>query len=273
MASRYTIEDMQELAVHYNGKCLSKEYWNSRTKLKWMCEKRHTWDALPTIVKQGGWCRQCVTHSRQKLNLEEMQQIAIKRGGKCLSKEYINTKVHLKWECKEGHKWLAKPGHVKNVGSWCPHCTNKAKLTIEQMQELAKEKNGKCISKKYVNSHTKLIWECDKNHRWKADPSKIKTGRWCPHYDCRYAKVSKKLRANIEELQLIAKERGGKLISTADDYINRYTPLVWECEYKHRWKANASNIKFGFTWCAVCLPSKKQKSEYKKEKKRRMANK
>ena len=34
------------------------------------------------------------------------------------------------------------------------------KLTIEQMQALAQAKNGVCLSKKYIDSKTKLRWQC-----------------------------------------------------------------------------------------------------------------
>jgi thiol-disulfide isomerase/thioredoxin len=258
---RYSLKDMKFLASEQGGKCLSKEYHGMHHTMIWMCSRGHTWDMLPSIVKQGGWCQQCLVQGRRKLRLQELKEIAISRDGKCLSKEYIDNKHHLEWECKFGHRWQATPGHVKNVGSWCPHCAKKAKLTIEQMQDFAQKKGGKCISKKYVNSHAKLVWECEQGHKWKAAPSKIQIGRWCPHYDCRYKKVSEKLRGNINELKAIAKMRGGKLIST--EYINRYIPLEWECESKHRWFAKAANVKFGLTWCPVCLPQKKQKSEYK----------
>lgn len=36
--------------------------------------------------------------------IEDMQKLAEKRGGKCLSTEYAYTK--LEWECDEGHTWL-----------------------------------------------------------------------------------------------------------------------------------------------------------------------
>jgi len=35
-----------------------------------------------------------------------------------------------------------------------------AKLTIEQMQALAQERKGVCLSTKYVNQSTKLRWRC-----------------------------------------------------------------------------------------------------------------
>ena len=62
---------------------------------------------------------------RKKLTIELMQQIARDRGGKCLSKEYINARTHLEWMCAEGHRWKATPDSVKNKSAWCEKCYRK----------------------------------------------------------------------------------------------------------------------------------------------------
>ena len=72
----------------------------------------------------------------KKLTIEEMQKIAYGRGGKCISARYVGANSKLKWECGEGHRWEAKPGHIKE-GHWCPKCGFKKsaeaqKLTITE---------------------------------------------------------------------------------------------------------------------------------------------
>lgn len=54
--------------------------------------------------------------------IEDMRAIAISRGGRCESPEYLGLKVNLNWECNFGHKWVATPNNVKHHGSWCPYC-------------------------------------------------------------------------------------------------------------------------------------------------------
>lgn len=116
----------------------------------------------------------------KKLTIEDMQILAIERGGKCLSSEYINTKTPLKWECKYGHQWTATVSNIIYGKTWCPKCDPEKKLTIEEMQKIASEHNGKCLSLKYKNTRTKLEWECEHGHRWKSTPNNIRKGRWCP---------------------------------------------------------------------------------------------
>ena len=54
------------------------------------------------------------------------------------------------------------------------------KLTIEEMQGIASRRGGKCLSNKYKNNQSKLLWECSKGHQWEAIPTNIQKGKWCP---------------------------------------------------------------------------------------------
>jgi hypothetical protein len=126
----------------------------------------------------------------KKLTIEEMHEIAEERGGKCLSDSYVNALTKLTWECAKGHQWEAKPNDVKG-GTWCQKCAGKAKGTIEEMRSIAEERGGKCLSESYVNSKTKLLWECGKGHKWDVTPDSIKSGRWCRKCANRARKMKK----------------------------------------------------------------------------------
>ncbi len=71
------------------------------------------------------------------LSLKECQDLAISRGGECLSKEYINNQTHMEWKCEKNHTWFATFNNVKNSNSWCPTCAGKAKSTLEECQEFS----------------------------------------------------------------------------------------------------------------------------------------
>ena len=177
------LKEMQKLAKKNDGKCLSKQYINSESKLKWQCKEGHIWTANSEHIKQGRWCPFCA--GKIKLTIEEMQKLAKIRGGKCLSKKYVNIKTKLNWKCKQGHIWKSTPLCVKNLHAWCPSCAmtkviNMKRATIEEMQKIATSKKGICLSKKYINNHSKLLWQCKERHRWKARPHDIKRGSWCP---------------------------------------------------------------------------------------------
>ncbi|NOZ48109.1 MAG: hypothetical protein GXO79_15230 [Chlorobi bacterium] len=110
-----------------------------------------------------------------------MHKIAELKGGCCLSDTYKNQKIKLLWQCKNGHKWWAQPDSLIHQNSWCPVCAGNKKLTIEEMVELANKKGGKCLSQKYINSKSKLLWECKIGHRWFTSAFSIKVrNSWCP---------------------------------------------------------------------------------------------
>jgi hypothetical protein len=122
-----------------------------------------------------------------------------------------------------------------------------ARLTIEEMHNIAKERGGRCLSTHYVNNNTNLDWKCAEGHQWKATPGNIKAGKWCR--TCSIKIRGEKRRLTIEEMHNIAKERGGRCLST--HYVNNNTNLDWKCAEGHQWKATPSNIKAG-KWCQIC---------------------
>ncbi|MBT3514691.1 MAG: hypothetical protein HN474_05190 [Nitrospina sp.] len=240
---KLTIEEMHQIARKRKGKCLSSIYINSKTPLNWQCQKKHVWPAMPLNVKnKKSWCGTCAKN--KKGTIEEMRLIANEKGGECLSKKYINANTHLSWKCVLDHKFQATPSKVKNRNQWCGRCNKKPKGTLSEMRKIAKKRGGKCLSGKYTNSKTQIIWQCKEKHpSWPAFPYDIKQGKWCPY-------CAGNIKGSIEEMQEIAKNRGGKCLSK--EYTNNYTTLKWECAQKHRWSALPLSIKNHGTWCSLC---------------------
>ncbi len=241
---RLTIEEMHQLAAKRGGKCLSTTYETRPRKLLWECAEGHRWQTISEVIKRGGWCPTCA--GLQKLTLAGMKKLAEDKGGKCLSESYENVESKLRWECAEGHQWEAIPSNVKK-GHWCPVCAGNESLTIEQMRRVAEENGGRCLSYIYVNSTTKLLWECAEGHGWEATPDSIRQGTWCPV-------CGGNERLTIEQMHRVAEENGGRCLS--DKYVNNKTKLLWECAEGHRWEAVPSSIKVG-RWCPICADKKK----------------
>ncbi|GBB96864.1 hypothetical protein RclHR1_28590001 [Rhizophagus clarus] len=102
---RKTIDNMCQHARSWKGDCLSDKYYNSDTKLKWICEKSHIWEARSEDVLRGTWCSVCTGNTQ--LTLEDMCTLAQKKDGGCLSDKYFNNSTKLKWICKNNHIWKA----------------------------------------------------------------------------------------------------------------------------------------------------------------------
>jgi hypothetical protein len=116
-----------------------------------------------------------------------MQQIALSRGGQCLSSEYKSANNKLRWRCSMDHEWEATASSVQNKGTWCPICcydkvSSTLSLGLEEMQTLALERGGDCLSTEYPRGNKKKIrWRCSEGHEWESTPAAVKhAGQWCP---------------------------------------------------------------------------------------------
>ena len=181
-----------------------------------------------------------------KLSLNVTCIIAEERDGFYLSDNYINNITPLKWRYSKGHEWNACLSSVKNYNTWCPYCVgrNVTKHTLENTRKIAHSRNGKCLSEKYINITTALLWRCSKGHEWNATLNSIKNANsWCPRRSGRYA-------CDINQAKQIAFSRNGECLSTS--YFNNYSDLLWKCIKGHIWYATLNSIKNANTWCPFC---------------------
>jgi hypothetical protein len=241
---KYTLQEMQEIAAIFGGKCISSEYTNMHTPMLWECKEGHRWETMANhIVNDKSWCPICNRPIPfNPISISEMQEIALSRGGRCLSEKIINSHTKALWECEKGHRWEAVPNSIKQ-GTWCPICSNRKKITIQDMVALAKSKRGTCLSTEYVDYRSKMRWKCKNNHIWESSLRTIKNGSWCPICFGNSA-------LNIEVLRRIAESKKGKCLAEKID--NRFVKVLWECERGHRWWSTPVNIQAG-TWCPQCV--------------------
>lgn len=78
---------------------------------------RHN-NAKPVILSHG----YDETKPMGEFTIEDMQQAAAFRGGKCLSKTMTkgDWDTQLEWQCAEGHTFKASPRLILLGGHWCP---------------------------------------------------------------------------------------------------------------------------------------------------------
>jgi hypothetical protein len=246
---RLTIEQMKEMAKSRGGRCLSKCYRNSASKLHWRCSAGHEWDAAPLQIKRGHWCPYCARVAPLTLHL--LQRIAAKKGGCCLSLAYVNSSHPVRWRCAAGHEWLAR-AHSIRAGNWCAVCAHNQRLRLEEMRQIARERGGRCLSTGYKNASTPLLWVCGQGHHWKACAANVKRGRrrkgsWCR--ECYNGRRRFHEKLSITAMKDLAIARGGTCLSA--EYFGSKVKLTWKCELGHRWRASPSYVVQG-TWCPIC---------------------
>lgn len=247
LTPQINIKYLQILAKDCGGTCLSRDFIDSKTTLKWRCEKGHTWESAYTIVQQGGWCQQC---AKEKVRREEMlirvKDSAAKKGGQCLSEEYVNSISKLKFQCAHGHKWSTTAPVILKQGSWCSVCRrNEEKESIyQQMQKMASQNRGCLLSEKYTKWDTKHKWKCERGHQFSMTPHIVKQGHWC--LACYREDVREKEYKKLVEL---ASGKGGECLSKI--YKSERSALIWKCSQGHTWKMLPTVVKSG-NWCSAC---------------------
>lgn len=178
------------------------------------------------------------------------KKLAREKEGECMSIEYINAQHPLIWKCKNGHIWNARIHDIKR-GTWCRKCAmvKLRKYTIENMIEIAKSRNGLCLSNEYRGITKKLRWRCGKGHEWKTTPKSILIGNWCPICGIEQSNAKKRKKITINEINKLAKLRGGEC--TSKKYVSLKDPLEWMCKFEHKWSMSLDYLYRG-SWCPNC---------------------
>lgn len=118
------LEKCRSHARKKGGRCLSQKY--SR-RLKWECAKGHKWVTSGTeIITAGKWCQRCMwirLGKSKRLLIGDIKKLATSRGGRFLSNDYTSAHRKYRWECANGHNWLATVDKIKGAGQWCPYCS------------------------------------------------------------------------------------------------------------------------------------------------------
>ncbi len=116
--TKLTIEHAHKLAEKRGGKFLSEKFVGANVTYKWSCKNDHIFEARYYNVHTGKWCKKCRCYC---YSLEDMQNLAVSKGGVCLSENFITTAHKLKWKCRQGHIWEATGPNIRQ-GRWCPEC-------------------------------------------------------------------------------------------------------------------------------------------------------
>ena len=183
---RLGIEEAVRIAVKNGGTCLSHEYTNEHTVLRFLCGEGHQFEETLNEVKQKGvWCRLCQPKSCRhrilgKLRFGDAMALAEKSGGRHLGTTDRLTHV-THWECHNGHQWKESARSLLIRGSFCPSCDGRSAAMLRKVQKTAKARGGRCLSVTYENNYTPLAFECINGHQWEAAWKNVGGNcTWCP---------------------------------------------------------------------------------------------
>jgi len=198
---------------------------------------------------------------------EFYKNIIESKGGKIISKKYINSRTGLEFYCENGHINKKTTDCLKK-GNWCGECYNGnvkynndyREQKIKELNEIIINKNGKLISKKYINNHTKLKICCENNHNFSMISSDLKKGVWCK--TCHFNKIKK---GTFIKYKTLIEKYGGECITTLDTYEGVEHKITWKCPNDHVQKINPKEFIVSTNHCTICYKKQKLSIESMKQ--------
>lgn len=135
------------------------------------------------------------------------------------------------------------------------------KLTIEFVRMEFEKEGSELLSKKYINSRTKLEYICPKGHR-----HSISWDNWRDGHRCSYCVNLGK--PSIGFIKSEFEEKGYELLTT--EYINAHQKLEYVCPNGHRHNISWNSWKSNNQRCSYCYGNTKLtiefiRSEFEKE--------
>ncbi len=179
----------------------------------------------------------------KKLTFKEVKQYFEDHDCELLETEYINSGTPMKYICKCKNKKCKITFYRFKKGERCMECSGNKKYTYEEVKKYFKDHDCKLLEKEYVNSKTKMKYECKcGNKECKITFSNFKRGQ-----RCRKCCGSEKL--TFEVVYNYFKEHNCLLLET--EYIDNQTPMEYICECNRPSKIRFGEFKKG-TRCYEC---------------------
>lgn len=116
----YHMKELRIIAEKRGGKLISKEYLGGKNKMEFQDSEGRIFYARSDQIKRGQWSpfEKGIGFSNEYY-INELKNIAKKRGGKLISTKYINSRTKLEFEDRNGEKFWATSSSIKK-GFWSP---------------------------------------------------------------------------------------------------------------------------------------------------------
>lgn len=156
--------------------------------------------------------------------------------------EYLGNKIKTEFQCSNGHTWKVTPASIMR-GISCSHCYGNKLLSKELINERLID-SGITMIDEYINSRTKITFQCANSHQWLSRPDSIMGGKGCP-----VCAGKSPLSNEIINERLSDSDRG---LYMTGDYKNFHSKTEFQCDNCNMvWKATPANILCG-TGCPLC---------------------
>lgn len=235
------------------GGSISRPIRSRTQQLLATCSSGHRFSITPhAIIYSGSWCRRCrngANNAKKRWTNEELQKIADKFSGRCLTAKYLHAHQKLEWVCGRGHLFKRSISVLKTKPE-CPECrkrSEKDEVSEKHQQDVSlvcSGHGGRCI--RIIPPGKRRHWyarvACSEGHEWEASCYALtKQKSWCQQCGIASMVASRSYNKSLglEPFEQIAAARGGSLLSTK--YKDSMSPLRFKCEKGHEFRLRAAH--------------------------------
>jgi hypothetical protein len=185
-------------------------------------------------------------------------EIIARKGGTCLSKQYVSYKMPMSIRCCKGHEFMASLEAIDQPTSrgprFCSYCGGRRKLDDAALRNRVESCGFQFLGVKSISGCKSryMTVQCSNNHkpyavsidnfgaseadRYVARTELLKPKKGCR--ECAGQNTGDRLRDNIS---VWAEEKHIQLLD--GPYKNQSTKYFWLCEYGHTFDASTSSLK------------------------------
>ena len=186
MACKYTIEEVKKIFKDQGCELLSKKYKTVHDKLDYRCICGEKSKISLSSFLNGCRCKKCGNKKRGnnvKYSLEQVKKIFKDQGCELLSKEYKNARDVLDHICSCGNVSKIRLTHFLQ-GHRCKKCghektKDKLRFLHKDVEKIFEDNGCKLLSKKYVDYHSHLDYECSCGEKSKISLAHFLGGERC----------------------------------------------------------------------------------------------
>lgn len=117
----YHLDILKRIAESKGGKLISTEYLGAKVKLEFEDSKKRRFFMTPDDVKgkEGRWSpfESGNVYNNPEYHLNILKEIAKKRGGKVISKNYVSARTKMEFEDRDKNRFYCTPNQIKR-GVW-----------------------------------------------------------------------------------------------------------------------------------------------------------
>jgi hypothetical protein len=260
-ANKKVLAGFNDLATTHPAIAKEADGWDpstliagSHVRVRWKCDRGHSWEAPPHYRLKGSGCPVCTGHKVQVgfNDLATVQpDLAGQANGWDPTSVTSGSGKKLGWQCELGHLWFASVAGRKG-GSGCPVCAGQ--LVVAGVNDLATlhpaiaaEADGWDPSTVTAGSGATVRWRCKTGHSWVTSVKTRVNGSGCP------VCANRVVLAGFNDLATTHPE----LAAEADGWdptmvtAGSQKRVGWRCARGHTWTAVLGSRLAG-SGCPVC---------------------